>query len=245
MIPKIIHYIWFGHSAYPEKVQSCINSWKYLLPDYQFMLWNEKSFDVYSITFTKEAYERKKWAFVSDYVRLYALYTYGGWYLDTDIEVVKSFSDLLEHRVVLGTDDKGCLDAVIGAEKRHPYIESVLRKYENMSFVLPDHSLNMEVINSNLQKELKKYGYVIKNSHQQLPEGITVYPDDYFSVVSLVNGKEHRTSNTYAIHWHTLLWISRKQRVIRFLRIHILAPLLGTNNYIRLTKLVKSLWNKK
>ena len=154
MIPKIIHYIWFGHSAYPEKVQSCINSWRYLLPDYQFMLWDEKSFDVYSITFTKEAYERQKWAFVSDYVRLYALYTYGGWYLDTDVEVVKSFSDLLEHRVVLGTDDKGCLDAVIGAEKGHPYIESVLRKYENMSFVLPDHSLNMEVININLQKEL-------------------------------------------------------------------------------------------
>ena len=100
MIPKIIHYIWFGGKPFPDKIIKCIDSWKKYLPEYEFRLWNEESFDVNSSIFTKQAYENKKWAFVSDYVRVYALYNYGGWYLDTDIEILKPIHRFESERCV-------------------------------------------------------------------------------------------------------------------------------------------------
>ena len=237
MIPKIIHYIWFGHSPYPEKVQYCLNSWKRHLPDYEFRLWNEDTFDVNSVLFTKEAYENKKWAFVSDYVRLYALYKEGGWYLDTDYEVLRSFNGLENHRMVLGTDDGGYLAALMGTEPKHPFIKEMLDYYQNMKFVLPNGNFQMAVINSHLEKMLAPYGYNIKNEYQELQEDIVVYPDEYFSVLSLENGSMHRTENSYSIHWHTLLWISPKQKFVKFIRLHIVAPLLGPNLLKKLKKL--------
>lgn len=121
MIPKIIHFIWFGGNPFPEKVQYCIESWKKYLPDYQFMLWNEEAFDVTTLPFTEQAYMHKKWAFVSDYVRVYALYKYGGWYLDTDIEIVRPLMSLEQYRLVLGTDEEGFLTALMGSEKTHSH----------------------------------------------------------------------------------------------------------------------------
>lgn len=117
MIPKIVHYIWFGGNSYSEKIQHCIDSWHKYLPDYEFMLWNEETFDVNSVRFTKEAYENKKWAFVSDYVRVYALYNYGGFYLDTDVEVLKPLTDFTGNKLLLGTDEDGALTALMGSEK--------------------------------------------------------------------------------------------------------------------------------
>lgn len=121
MIPKIIHYCWFGRNPYPEKVQYCIESWRKYLPDYEFKLWNEDSFDINTSAFVREAYENQRYAFVSDYVRVFALYTQGGIYLDTDIEVKKDFKDLLDNKLLLGTDDSGALTAFMAAEKNHPY----------------------------------------------------------------------------------------------------------------------------
>ncbi len=245
MIPKIIHYIWFGGNPFPEKVQYCIESWKKHLSDYKFMLWNEDTFDVNSVAFTKQAYEHKKWAFVSDYVRVYALEKYGGWYLDTDIEIIRPLEPLEKHRMVLGTDDGGYLTALMGAEAKHPFWGNILKHYHNTQFVQRDGTLNMEVNNTQLQKELTEFGYNIENKYQELKEGIVVYPDDYFHVVSLTTGKKHQTTNTYAIHWHTLLWVSRKTRFIRFMRMKVLAPLLGEKNYGVLAKKMKSLWKRK
>lgn len=237
MIPKIIHYIWFGRNPYPEKVAYCIESWKKHLPEYEFKLWNEDTFDIESVQFTKEAYKNKKWAFVSDYVRVYALYNFGGLYLDTDIEVLRTFNDLLDNRMVLGTDDEGYLTAFMASEKRHPFWKSILEYYESNPFEREDGSLNMEVNNTLLQEHLTKYGYRILNAFQKLDEGIVVFPDDYFHVVSLLDGSKHKTKNTYAIHWHTLLWISPMRRLIRFIRLRILSPLLGRNLLNKLRKL--------
>lgn len=237
MIPKIIHYIWFGGNPFQEKVAYCMETWKKYLPDYEFMLWNEKSFDVNSVRFTREAYENKKWAFVSDYVRIYALYNYGGIYLDTDIEVLRSLDNLLNNRMILGTDDAGYLTAFMASERFHPYWKSILDYYEGSSFVLKDGKLNMEVNNTFLQNELEKYGYRVSNSFQKLKEGIVVFPDDYFHVVSLADGSIHKTENSYAIHWHTLLWISPTRRLIRFVRLNILAPVLGRKLLGKLRKL--------
>lgn len=243
VIPRIIHYIWFGNNPYPPKVQHCIESWKRIMPQYEFMLWNESTFDVNKTTFTQQAYSERKWAFVSDYVRIYALYKYGGWYLDTDVEIVKPLSPFEKNRVVLGTDDGGYLTALMGSEPEHPYWKEILNYYESLRFI-DNGTLNMTVNNTYLQDVLYGYGYVVDNILQHLREGIVVYPDDYFHVASLTSGKLHRTSNTCAIHWHTLTWVSKKTKFVRFIRMHILCPILGDRTYTKITSWLKKLWNK-
>lgn len=239
MIPQKIHFIWFGRNPYPEKVQYCMESWKKHLPDYEFKLWNEDSFPIEQYRFTKEAYEEKKFAFVSDFVRIYALATEGGIYLDTDIEVLKSFDNLLGKRVFLGTDDSGNLTALMASEKGHPFFMHILNLYQKRPFLLGNGKLDTEVNNLLLERELTKWGFIVKNETQHLHEGIEVYPDDFFHVVSLVSGKMNKTQNSYAIHWHTLLWVSWKTRLIRFLRMKILVPILGRNLYSKLTSFIK------
>jgi len=234
MIPKIIHYIWFGGKPFPPKIQYCIESWKKYLPDYQFMLWNEDTFDVNSVEFTKQAYENKKWAFVSDYVRVHALNKYGGWYLDTDVEILKPLSPFEDKRMVLGTDESGALTALMGSEKEHPYWGLILDYYNNMSFVLPDGTLNMVVNNTYLQEILNSYGYKMKNEYQELREGIYVYPDDYFHVLTFISQEMHRTKNSVAIHWHTNLWVGSSSKAKRVLRERILAPIIGKKKAARL-----------
>lgn len=236
MIPKIVHYIWFGPKPYPKKVRECISSWKKHLPDYKFMLWNETTFDLNSACrFVREAYEERKYAFVSDYVRLWALNTYGGVYLDTDIELIKPFdSDFLKKRMVLGTDDSGYLTALMMSEPGHPYLQKCLDGYHESSFRQENGKLNMEVNNTALQQNLESYGYSIKNERQILSDGIAIYPDDYFHVRSLSSGRLHLTGNSYSIHWHTITWVPLKTRLINFLRIRVIIPLIGLKNYSRL-----------
>lgn len=240
MIPKIVHYIWFGGNPFPKKVQRCIDSWHRYLPGYEFKLWDEKNFDINSVEFTKQAYINKKWAFVSDYVRIYALYNYGGWYLDTDVEILKPLEYFEKHRVVLGTDQNAFLTAVMGSEIGHPFWREMLNVYENLRFVNDNGDFNMTVNNIYLQEALEKYGYKYRNEYQGLKEGITVYPDDYFHVADLEKGTLHQTENSYAIHWHTLLWTSEMSKLNRWFRLHVLKPIFGEEKfmdvYMSLTK---------
>lgn len=236
MIPKIIHYIWFGGKPFPAKVQQCIDSWHKYMPDYQFMLWNEDTFDVNSVPFTKQAYANKKWAFVSDYVRMYALNLYGGWYLDTDVEILKPLDAFEDNRMILGTDSDGALTALMGSEKAHPYWKQMLDVYNNMSFVKEDGSFNMVVNNCHLQATLQSYGYVFENKYQELKEGIKVYPDEYFHVADVEKGTLHKTENSYAIHWHTLLWTSDMSHFMRYFRLHVLKPIFGEEKFMDVWK---------
>lgn len=242
MIPKIVHYIWFGGKPFPEKVQKCIDSWHKYLPDYEFKLWNEDTFDVNSVDFTKQAYANKKWAFVSDYVRMYALNKYGGWYLDTDIEILRPIERFENHRMVLGTDYDGALTALMASESGHPYWAEVLNYYHSMSFVKEDGSFNMTVNNTHLQRILKGYGYVFENKYQELKYGIIVYPDDYFHVADVEKGTLHKTENSYAIHWHTLLWTSEMTHFNRWFRLHIMKPILGEDNFLKVWLGIKKIF---
>lgn len=244
MIPKIVHYIWFGGNPYPPKVQHCIKSWKTHLPDYKFILWNENTFDVKTCKFTQQAFENKKWAFVSDYVRIYALYNYGGWYLDTDVEIIRPLNPFENKRIVLGVDENGALTALMGSEKGHSFWKTLLDKYNGMHFILKNGKFNMTVNNIYIQAELSKYGYQVKNDYQELKDGIFVYPDDYFHVAWLERGKIHFTNNTYAIHWHTLLWTSKRSHYLRFFRIYIMKPILGDNRFLTIYNKLKTTLKK-
>lgn len=239
-IPKIIHYCWFGSSDYSEKIKKCIKSWEEKLQGYRIVLWNEKNFNVNENRFTKQAFDNKKFAFVSDYVRLWALEKYGGIYLDVDVEVIKPFDDVLDQSLIIALDDLGDVTgAFIAAKKNHPFIIMMREKYDNMSFILPDGSLNMVVNNIWIQEELVKYGYKRVNKKQMLSSEIMVFPNEYFHAKSLISGKIHQTENTHCIHHHTLLWVSKKTKIIRFIRMRIMVPILGEQKYLKLIRRMK------
>ncbi|MFQ7081030.1 glycosyltransferase family 32 protein [Sellimonas intestinalis] len=118
-IPKIIHYCWFGPNPIPKNEQIYIENWQVKLPEYRFVFWNEESFDVQSVRYVKQAYDQGKYAFVSDYVRIYALNKYGGIYLDTDVEVLKDFSPFLDHNTFLGFENRTMVGTgIIGTQKK-------------------------------------------------------------------------------------------------------------------------------
>lgn len=242
MIPKIVHYCWFGNNQIPPKYQSFINKWKEILHDYDFIVWNEDNFDVNKYSFTRDAYKAGNYAFVSDFVRCYALYTYGGFYFDTDVEIVKPLDVFLKERAVLGIEDTegGILTSFMAVEPKHPLLLSMHKEYLNRKYILDDGSINSEVINKTLLKVITPLGFKSIDTFQELPDGIKVFTSDYFSVYSLVTGKLNRTDNTYAIHWHSLLWVNKKTRIIKFLRLKVLVPLLGRDNYQKLQKKIKS-----
>lgn len=241
MIPQIIHFIWFGKGKYNERIQACIDSWHRYLPNYKFKLWNEETFDISnSCQFVQEAYVSHKFAFVSDYVRLYALYYEGGIYMDTDIEVIKPFDlSLLEKPGVLSLDDGGYLSALMMSAPKQAFFKEMLDFYDGMKFLQEDGSFNMEVNNTFLQDKLIKLGYRQENTFQELDNGFVAFPDDYFHCRSLITGKLNKTENTYTIHWHTITWVSMKTKVINFLRINMLVPLLGEKLYSKLTNKFK------
>ena len=135
MIPKVIHYCWLSGDPYPEIIQRCIDSWKDKLPDYQFVLWDKNKFDINSHIWVKQAYESRKFAFAADYIRLYALYYYGGIYLDTDVEVLTSFDNLLNRNYFIGLDSQSKLEAaIIGSEAKSDWILACLKYYDNRKF---------------------------------------------------------------------------------------------------------------
>ena len=144
-IPKIIHYCWFGSDTIPKKAQKCIESWKKFCPEYKIVCWNEKNFDISSNRYVKEAYELGKWAFVSDYVRLKAIYEHGGIYLDTDVELIKPLDALLEGEGYMGFDEKGIVATGLGfaATPKHELIKNMLSDYDEIPFVLEDGSFDM------------------------------------------------------------------------------------------------------
>lgn len=210
MIPKKIHYCWFGRGQMTELARSCIKSWKKYLPDYELILWNEDNFDITMNRYVKEAYEAKKYAFVTDFVRLYAIYHHGGIYMDTDVEVLKSLDRFLEHRAFTGCESKDmCVTGIMAAEKGHIWIETLLNDYNDKLFLLTDGSYNM-IANTHTITEItiKQFGWIEKSDHQYLSDGLNIYPFDFFCAKDWKTGKVKSTKNTYTIHhfsgsWHT------------------------------------------
>ena len=204
MIEKKIHYIWFGSSK-PEKVLKCIESWKEKLPDYEIMEWNEKNFDIRNEIkknkFFKECYQRKLWAFVADYVRVKVLHEYGGIYLDTDIEVLKSFDDLLNTEMFLGyeNDSKDVNLAVIGIKKNHIVMKKMIEFYEEKIWKSPLYIITG--ILNNVMKEIYGENFY-ENSEIKIYSKEYFYPYNHDEIFKPECVKE----NTYTIHWWDKSW---------------------------------------
>ena len=222
MIPKIIHYCWFGRGPLPELAQKCIASWKKYLPDYEIKEWNEDNFDVNIIPYTAEAYKTKKYAFVSDYARFWILYQYGGIYFDTDVEVIRPIDDIISKGNFMGfeTDPKPQLKAVASEASVNPglgmgvapglgIIKKMLDFYEGKHFVHEANMRNQITVVHIATQVLRENG--LKNvAGIQEVAGCFVFPSEYFCPINVTTGRIHVEKNTRTIHHYAGTWVDKK-----------------------------------
>jgi Mannosyltransferase OCH1 and related enzymes len=211
MIPKVIHYCWFGGNPLPESAIKCIESWKKFCPDYEIKQWSEENYDINKIQYVKEAYQEKKYAFVTDVARLDIIYHEGGIYLDTDVEIIKSLDQLLDNSLYLGMETTGRVNTGLGfgAEPKHKFVKDNLNLYADIPFV---SNITCVTYTTNM---LKRYGLRNRNELQQL-ETILVLPTEYLCPLILETNRLKITENTYSIHHYDMSWKDKKDRLIRF-----------------------------
>ena len=209
MIPKIVHYCWFGKGPKNELALKCIESWKKFLPDYEIKEWNEDNFDVNMFPYAKEALENRKFAFVTDVVRLYALYTEGGVYMDTDVEVLKTYDPFLHHHMFSGFETDGTVPTgMMAAEKGSIWAKELLEQYHTRSFVLPDGTLDMRTNTEMITKYMKRKGLILNNTYQDFPGLCTMYPSEFFCPKDHGTGVIHLTNNSVCIHHFAGSWFN-------------------------------------
>jgi hypothetical protein len=249
MIPKIIHYCWFGGNPLPDDAKKCIETWRKFLPDYEIKEWNESNFDVNIIPFVSEAYQAKKFAFVSDYARFWILYKYGGLYFDTDVEIIKNMDHIISKGPFMGCqyESKPGEDPMnlgvnpgvgLGVTPKHIFYKTMLDKYQNMHFVRQDGSVGSPTVVVYTTEELCKQGL------NNLPDvqciaGIYIYPVDYFNPKSYETGKITLTNNTVSIHQFAASWISGSARIKLTVQ-----HLIGLNTFRKLAKIKKAIFNR-
>ncbi|MBO4707558.1 MAG: glycosyl transferase [Elusimicrobiaceae bacterium] len=206
MIPKIIHYCWFGKNKYPDIVKKCIAGWQKHCPDYEIKLWNEGNYDIAKNPYLQEAYQTKKWAFVSDLARLDIIYQHGGIYLDTDVELVKSLDDLLAFDAFVAADGSGINTGLgFGATAHHPTIKEMRDLYNGKHFITTDGPDLTPCTQMNTYLFLKE-GYDINTKQVINLKNVTILPPEYFSPIGGKYSELLLTPNTYGIHWNSRLW---------------------------------------
>lgn len=220
---KILHYCWFGPKPLSKLAKKCMISWKKFLPDYEIKFWNEDTFDFNQNNFVKQAYENKKWAFVADYARLKALSEYGGVYLDTDMEIIKDISHILEDECFLGVEDSGLVNAaVIGAKAPHnEFIDTLIKQYENIDkFDVND--IYAMTIPRQITKMLNPLGFnKDKQEIQSFFNGnLIVYPREYFYPLSYDYQDKKFTDNSCMVHRYDATWASKPEKAKLFFRRH-------------------------
>ncbi len=227
MIPKIIHYCWFGRSPLPPLAKKCISSWKKNFPDYEIIEWNEDNFDVDIIQYTSDAYNAKKYAFVSDYARFFVLNKYGGIYFDTDVEIIKNMDHIISNGPFMGCEHESVLGEsplklgvatglCLGVEPNHPFINKLLKHYEAKEFVLP---------NSNNTSEHNVVAYTTQilcddglrqTNEIQECSGFKIYPKEYFCP-TLIKGRPIITDKTVSVHYYAASWFPRNKKIKKWL----------------------------
>lgn len=217
-IPKKIHYCWFGGNPLPELAQKCIESWKKYCPDYEIIQWDESNFDLNCCDYVKEAYAAKKWAFVSDVARLYALVNYGGVYMDTDVEVVKPLDVFLDCDAFSGFENETSIPTgIMACRAHHPLFEELLRDYDNAHFLREDGTPDTTTNVIRITDICLKYG-LVRNNTLQTVGGFTLYPKDYFCPKDSKTAKVMLTENSYTIHHFDGSWLPEEERNYEKLR---------------------------
>ena len=245
MIPKVIHYCWFGRGPLPSLAIKCIESWKKFFPDYEIKEWNEDNFDVNSIPYTQEAYKAKKYAFVSDYARFWILYKYGGLYFDTDVEVIRPMDNILSKGPFMGCEndmDKGATVGTavapglglgvnpglgLGVNPGLGLYQELLDLYSTLHFINNDGTYNLKTVVQYTTELLVNHGLSNSNEIQNVA-GVWIYPQEYFCPISPSTLQFHKTKNTYSIHHFAGSWCE-KSRIKR-----IVTKLIGKNNMRRI-----------
>lgn len=229
MIPKIIHYCWFGRNPLPPLAIKCIESWKKFLPDYEIREWNEENFDVNVVSYTKEAYGAKKYAFVSDYARFWILYHYGGIYFDTDVEVIKPLDDIIKRGPFMGCENDVSNTSVastfsaldigvnpglgLGATPALGLYKEMLDLYATLHFINLNGSYNQKTIVSYTTEQLCLHGLKNTNEIQQITD-VWIYPKDYFCPLDTLL-RMNMTENSYTIHHFTSSWLPWHKQLIK------------------------------
>ncbi len=219
MIPRIIHYVWMGGKKIPEQLRGYMYSWRQFMPDWEIREWNEKNFSIdQAPNYVREAYSHRKWAFVSDYVRLWALEQYGGVYFDTDVQVLKSFEPLLGDTAFIGLEESLAHlpgTCVMGCEPHCRWVKDMLALYDDIHFVLPDGSLDQMTNVQRMGEQLKLHGFVPCRKEQYIAEyGLRIYTHDYFSPITSTRVMR-KTKNTYSIHHFAGSWTNNRHNSLR------------------------------
>lgn len=242
MIPKTLHYCWFGNGKKSELVQKCIQSWKKAMPDYTIIEWNESNSDITANKYISEAYSANKWAFVSDYIRLRVLFEYGGIYLDTDVETLKSFDAFLNNEAFTGFESNdSIITAVIGAEKNNAFLKTVLDAYAERSFIKEDGSFDMTTNVTFISKFFLENG-LKPNGKEQDILGFRIYPQAYFSPNNFLRILNRIPAQTYSIHHFEGSWNDKSNNSGNFVfrcRRYLVGTarnLIGTDNLSRLKR---------
>ncbi len=227
MIPRVIHYCWFGRNPLPKLAQKCIASWRKFLPEYEIKEWNEDNFDVNMIAYTRDAYEAKKFAFVSDYARFWILYHYGGVYFDTDVEVIKSMDDIIERGPFMGIECAICDGKKLAVapglgladNAGDPIFKVFLDHFCELSFYLPNGEFNKYTMIPMISDVLRDRGLRV-TKEIQVVGGIYIYPPEFFNPFDDTTGRLRKTHNTRTIHWYMKSWMpSEKMWVVSIKRI--------------------------
>ena len=242
MIPKIIHYCWFGNNPKPALALKCIESWKKYCPDYEIKEWNENNYDIGFCNYSRQAYGKKKWAFVSDVARFKILYENGGVYFDTDVELLRPIDSLLETSGFMGfettmwglygnkSEEHWLLNPGLGmgAEKKSPVLNKLLNEYTTRLFENDDGTLNLETICEYTSKFFYEGGMRSANVFQKI-FGYDLYPKDFFNPMNSKTGKIKTSKETFSIHHYAASWTSKSQKFnVKVFR--ILNTILGEKN---------------
>lgn len=247
MLPKIIHYCWFGDNPLPDDAKEYIESWKLYCPDYEIREWNENNFNLKCCSYVEDAYKAKKWAFVSDYARFWILYYFGGIYFDTDVEMIKPIDDIIESGSFMGIEAGPKVLVApglgIGAEKGNEIMKEIVDYYNTQSFYEQDGSINKTTVVTRVSEILRKKGY--KGTGEQEKVGnITIYPADYFCPMNYHNGKTMITSNTRTIHHYAETWHNPAEKKIDSIRRKLYDTRLREGMIEKVLILPFRVWNK-